>query len=118
MNCMSVFHYVANQLQGEPIFDTDVDQPQIAQNQQLEGAIYNDFDFQPMLLMHDDYNEHFSFSQQQADNHQPSSASDDQAIIEALDHAIMSAEKTIGVLYEHLPWESPLFDNSSDECDS
>ena len=115
MNCMMVFHFLAHELRDEPIFDTPNVAPAAG-----NGAIYNDFDFNPTSLMHNDNVEFFSFSQPH-----PSAAAavvqdsgnEVSALTEALDHAIMEADRHEGILYEDLQWETPLFDNSSENCD-
>ena len=107
---MEVFHYVAHQLLGEPLFDRDVEA------EEHVGAVYNDFDASPMsLLLTPDECAQFSFSQPSKQKSSPSKTST--AIEEALDHAVIDADNAQGLFYEHLVWETPLFDNASEKCD-
>ncbi|XP_066929136.1 uncharacterized protein [Clytia hemisphaerica] len=128
INCMEVFHYLAEQLKHEPIFDTPTHRWNGAGAAKGMGAVFNDFDFSPMDLMLADENAEFSLSQtpsipsnnvQTADADVPSSPSNskDSATVEAIDHAIMEADRVEGVLYEDLSWDTPLFDNASEKCD-
>ncbi|XP_066925534.1 uncharacterized protein [Clytia hemisphaerica] len=111
-NCMQVFHYLAEVLKDTPLFDNDMEET-------LEhGAVYNDFDCTPMeSLMEAEETEQFSFSQcsplktSTPNDHRVSS------IESAVDSAVMDADKTEGVLYDQLQWESPHFDNESETCD-
>ncbi|XP_066920801.1 serine-rich adhesin for platelets-like [Clytia hemisphaerica] len=128
INCMEVFHYLAEQLKHEPIFDTPTHRWNGAGAAKGMGAVFNDFDFSPMDLMLADENAEFSLSQtpsipsnnvQTVDADVPSSPSNskDSATVEAIDHAIMEADRVEGVLYEDLSWDTPLFDNASEKCD-
>ena len=125
---MEVFHYVANQLQGEPIFDTPTHSNYGHRTAPGTGAIYNDFDFDPSLLMYTDEVESFSFSQS-VTNSQPLNRNEEEtnnngkegensALVQALDHAVLQADKEVGIHYEDLVWESDLFDNHSEKCDA
>ena len=131
MNCMEVFHYVANQLQGEPIFDTPIHSNDGHRTAPGTGAIYNDFDFDPSHLMYADEVESFSFSQSVTSS-QPLNRNEEEtndndnnndkegensALVQALDHAVLEADKEVGIHYEDLVWESDLFDNYSEKCD-
>ena len=48
LNCMEIFHYLANQLKGTPIFEND--HRKIDKNKE-SGAVFNDFNFQPDELL-------------------------------------------------------------------
>ena len=82
---MQVFHYLADQLKHTPIFDRS--QADLSQND--EGAIYNDFDNDPMDLLDDQNESSFSFSQCQSDI---SIEEPEEAPEEAVRSVIMSAE--------------------------
>ncbi|XP_066933575.1 uncharacterized protein [Clytia hemisphaerica] len=43
---------------------------------------------------------------------------DNTALVQALDHAIIQADRNEGILYEDLQWETELFDNVSEVCDT
>ena len=105
---MEVFHYVANELNGEPLFDSAVDE------QQDTGSIYIDFDSASRSLMiTSEECAEFSFSQKMTS----SPAKTSTVITEAVDYAVMDADMHDGLLYEHLVWESSMFDNVSETCD-
>ncbi|XP_066930600.1 uncharacterized protein [Clytia hemisphaerica] len=112
MNCMMVFHFLAHELRNEPIFDTPNVAPAAG-----NGAIYNDFDFDPMSLMYDDQVELFSFSQPAAPAAVQDSGNEVSGLTQALDHAVLEADRHEGIHYEDLQWETPLFDNASEHCD-
>ena len=105
---MEVFHYVANELKDTPLFDN---RPEPARD---TGSIYNDFDLSSVSLMvTSEECAEFSFSQKVATSPEKNSAT----IAEAVDYAVMDADVSDGLLYEHLVWDSPLFDNYSETCD-
>lgn len=103
---MSVFHYVADQLKDVDLFDS---KPSEAIK---DGSIYNDFDGCPLDLLDDDSVDLFCFSQ--TSNTQTNDSNVDTCITEAVDNAIMEEDAAVGVLSEHLQWETPLFDSTSD----
>ena len=107
---MEVFHYLAEELKGQPIFDN------VTEKDSEHGAVYNDFDGSPLklLLSHEECAE---FSLSQPHNKNTSPVKNPEAIEKALDSVVMEADKSEGLLYEHLVWESSLFDNYSEECD-
>ena len=110
---MQVFHYLANVLKDVPLFDSKDTRPVDVE----EGAVYNDFDHCPMELLRGDQNT-FSYSQmphREGDAAGPSTAAD-VSVQEATDHAVMEADRVEGVHYDHLTWETDLFDNYSDVC--
>ena len=113
MNCMEVFHYVANALKNVPLFDSDTEA--IRRDQSGGGAIYNDFDHCPMELLQANDENMFCFSQ--TSNIETSEKTSEMSIQEAVDHAVMAEDEAVGVQYEHLAWESAYFDNFSDSCD-
>lgn len=110
---MLVFHFLANFLKDESLFDNDVEESLST------GAVYNDFDSCPMdTLLTQEETESFSFSQPTGISSRPINENENEAIESALDNAVMEADKHEGVLYEHLQWDSPYFDNASEACDS
>ena len=54
LNCTEIFHYLANQLKGTPIFEND--HRKIDKNKE-SGAVFNDFDFQPDELLSSTHND-------------------------------------------------------------
>ena len=107
---MKVFHYVAEELKNEPLFDNQME------NSLNFGAVYNDFDSSPITnLLPFDETESFSFSQPQTKEVSFENVSS--AVESAVDNAVMEADRTSGLLYEHLQWDSPYFDNASEDCD-
>ena len=106
---MDVFHYVAEQLKDEPLFENDVE-PEVN-----VGAVYNDFDAAPMslLLSHKECSE-FSFSQSVRVTSSPNRTAE--VIRDTLDSVVMAEDRHVGVLYEDLVWETPYFDNESETC--
>ena len=108
---MEVFHYVANQLNNEPLFDNVVEKAKGV------GALYNDFDASPMsLLLTNDECAEFSFSQTAKIHSSPVKTS--AVIKKATDMAVIDADLAHGLMYEHLVWDSPYFDNESEKCDT
>ena len=121
---MLVFHYVAHTLKDVPLFDMTMDddsevsdeEDSLAVNDSGNGAIYNDFDIDPQTALFQEDAEEFSYSQ--TTNVKPSNTTAANASIqEAVDHAVMAEDRSVGVNYEHLSWETELFDNVSDSCD-
>ena len=54
LNCMEIFHYLANQLKGIPIFEND--HRKIDKNKE-SCAAFNDSDFQPDGLLSNTHND-------------------------------------------------------------
>ena len=107
---MSVFHYLAEVLKDEPLFDNKIEDS-------LEtGAVYNDFDSTPDSFMETKETESFSFSQSSPIKKGPDASETLVTFTSAVDTAVMSADKAHGVLYEELVWDSPNFDNVSETC--
>ena len=113
MNCMQVFHYLANLLKDVPLFDSNHVVDETAES----GAIYNDFDFSPMELLHADAENSLCYSQTTNSMVQNTSMctilseekegneadqKTTESIREAVDYAVMAADKTDGIFYEHL----------------
>ena len=109
-NCMMVFHYLAEELKGESLFDNEIEES-------LEtGAVYNDFDSSPLdTLMDYEETERFSFSQSSAFHSTPIQG--DESIVPAVDTAVMDAGTVDGIQYKLMQWDSPYFDNESKTCD-
>ena len=108
-NCMMVFHYVALQLENVPIFESNAIQ---VDKNNGDGAVYNDFDYDPVSLLEDAIP---SYSQSYNSNvvQHNSSSDEDLVPVEAVEHAILEADKTEPVLYEATTFDHPLF-----ECES
>lgn len=110
-HCMNVFHYLAHELKDTSLFDNEMEESLTT------GAVYNDFDGRPMdNLLSLEETASFSFSQSSMCTSTPIPVKSSGAIKEALDNAIMEADKREGINYEHLHWESPYFDNESEVC--
>ena len=97
---MKVFHFLANVLKDEPLFDSP--EQQVAERE--GGAVYNDFDHNPMELLAGDENA-FSYSQL------PSKATTSSEAVQ--DHAVMAVDTS-----EDLTWNTELFDNYTEKCNS
>ena len=54
LNCVKIFHYLANQLKGTPISEND--HTKVGKNK-ASGAVFNDFDFQPNELLSSTHND-------------------------------------------------------------
>ena len=104
---MSVFHYVAHQLRDVPLFESE----DVYSNSTSSGAIYNDFDHNPLDLLQGSTTQEFCFSQCSNDVSHSEAPAVPQA---AIDHAILEADKNEGILYDHLTFDSSSFDCSSD----
>jgi len=101
---MDVFHYVADQLKDESLFDS----PPL-QSFNSSGSIYNDFDRSSVDLLETSSQLLFCYSQ--TTNFDDNQDSDDDTILqEAVDHAIMQEDRNNGV-YNPVVWDTPLFDN-------
>ena len=108
-NCMKVFHYVAEELKNESLFDNEME------TSLQVGAVYNDFDTSPIssLLPYEE-TESFSFSQPSKSD--PIAEEEISSLEGAVDNAVLEADRNSGLLYEHLQWDSPYFDNTSENC--
>ena len=108
---MLVFHFLANFLKDEPLFDNEVEESFST------GAVYNDFDSCPMdTLLTQEEAETFCYSQPNINDSNPINENESVSMEEALDNAVMEADKNEGILYEHLQFDTVYFDNSSEEC--
>ena len=74
-----------------------------------EGAIFNDFDFDPSQLLENDEID-FSTSSNLQDLAPSCSSSVPQDVV---DYAVLEADRQDGVLYDYLSFTSPLFDCTS-----
>ena len=54
LNYMEIFHYLANQLKGTPIFENN--HRKIDKNKE-SGTVFNDFNFQPDELLSSTHND-------------------------------------------------------------
>ena len=111
---MEIFHYLANQLKGTPIFEND--HRKIDKNKE-SGAVFNDFDFQPDKLLSSTHNNTMfgaisSYSERFDQN-------DATFLIpqESVDHAILEADRHEPVFYDALSFEHPHYDISSSATD-
>ena len=114
LNCLEIFHCLANRLKGIPIFEND--HRKIGKNKE-SGATFNDFDFQPDELLSNTHNDTvfgaksiFSvrFDQNDATFLIPQ---------ESVDHAILEADRHEPVFYDALNFEHPHYDISSSAPD-
>jgi len=108
---MEVFHYVANQLENEPLFSEssyDVTSGRV-------GAIYNDVDYDPVALLNGDDEAPFCFSQTSniAEARVTTVADCSSRIREGVEHAILEADRSEGGAYADLTFNSVNFDIES-----
>jgi len=114
-NCMKVFHYLAVQLKDTPMFECTSATP-ILENEEEEnmGAVYNDFDNNPMDLL--EMEGSFSFSYSQQSNRVPEERNLVADVPQsAVDSAVLQADKDEYILYEHLAFEHDLVDYTSEK---
>ena len=111
---MVVYHYVANQLQGVPLFESI---SEVEEDEFGKGSSYNDFDNDPLQLLISKCNESFCYSQSS------NSAGNDIEITnivpqDAIDNAVLEADRVEGILYDHLAFDSVCFDCTSEATDA
>ena len=95
---MDVFHYVLQKLVDMPLFESEA----IHEETESEGgAIYNDFDNDPAKLLCSQYSENFCFSQLSSNV-----VTADIIPQEAVDKAVLEADRVEGIFYEHLYFDS------------
>ena len=58
INCMQIFHYLAEELKNTPLFETNQEEEEFT-----KGAIFNDFDSTPLGLLGTNEEENIQFSQ-------------------------------------------------------
>ena len=109
---MEVFHYVALQLQGVPLFENSN-----VYIQQDIVAVYNDFDFDPSTLLVDNDEPCFSQSYNANVRCHDSSSDDDLVPDNAVECAILEADVVEGCLYNETTFDHPLFDCESETAD-
>jgi len=112
---MKVFHYLAVQLKDTPMFECTSATP-ILENEEEEnmGAVYNDFDNNPMDLL--EMEGSFSFSYSQQSNRVPEERNLVADVPQsAVDSAVLQADKDEYILYEHLAFEHDLVDYTSEK---
>ena len=100
---MEIFHYVSDVLRHTPLFDC-----MKGDSETNTGAIYNDFDFDPSLLLleHD-----FNFQYSQTTNAQPISLGTRPTVPEhAINYAIIQADDHTGACYAALSFDHDLYD--------
>ena len=102
---MDVFHYVADQLKDESLFDSPPLEPFTE-----SGSIYNDFDRCHQDLLDTDSEQLFCYSQTTNYFDETGSFQDETLVQEAVDHAIMQEGLYADVNF-NLQWDTPLFDN-------
>ena len=109
INCMDIFHYVADQLRHEPLFDNST-----TRTNEGMGAIYNDFDFDPINFLNDAADEEFTYSQ--TSNLVARYVVNTREVVPsvAVDYAIIQADDREGILYDDLTFDHPLHDIESD----
>lgn len=100
-NCMQVFHYLADLLKDTPLFEHELDET----SKNETGAVYNDYDNNPMKLLLENDNDPFCFSQ--SSNLGPAkSVSIDTLVKEGKEHALLEVDQMEGLFYEDLSFDS------------
>ena len=113
LNCMEIFHYLANQLKGTQIFEND--HRKIDKNKE-SGTVFSDSDFQPDELLSSTHNSYYQaisnssarFDQNDATFFIPQ---------ESVDHAILKADRHEPVFHGALSSEHSYYDISSSAPD-
>ena len=107
---MQVFHYLANQLKNTPNFENKKEYVNLDDG---AGSIYNDFDFDASRLMREENND-TCFSQSSNLN-VTYNEKDAEFLVpqEAIDHAVVEADKNEGIFYNALAFDHPLYDCTS-----
>ena len=99
---MQVFHYLSHVLRNMRNFECGAGR---VNSEDGEGAVYNDFDFDTTSLVVEAGNLCSQTSVHTNDTPTTSMAPQD-----AVEFAILEADKSEGVLYEHTVFDHPLFD--------
>ena len=111
---MEVFHYVANELKDTANFESN-----LSVTDDKTGAVYNDFDFDTSSLMNES-GPSTSFSQcTNVFGADEDGETNNEELVpqRAIDVAVLEADKTEAILYEHLSFESDLMDYVSEARD-
>jgi len=102
---MQVFHYLADQLKEEPLFECSR-----YELDQSVGAVYNDVDYDPIALLHGDDQMPFCFSQTSNVGESNVTYADTSNVIrEGVEHAVLEADKNEGIAYEDIVFDSCCF---------
>ena len=109
---MEVFHYLANELVNEPLFESS----EIDDNSNT-GAVYNDFDYDPMVLLHTEEDQLFCFSQPSNINQEHVLVNECTITQEGMEHAIIEADRR-GEASSELVFDCPFFDIEGNCSDS
>ena len=113
LNCMEIFHYLANQLKGTQIFEND--HRKIDKNKE-SGTVFSDSDFQPdelLLSTHNSYYQAISNSSTRFDQNDATFFIPQ----ESVDHTILKADRHEPVFYDALSFEHSYYDISSSAPD-
>ena len=113
-HCMVVFHYVANQLKDVPLFESTIE---VEDDEFGKGSSYNDFDNDPIQLLLSKCDESFCYSQS-SNAMENETESTDIVPQDAIDNAVLEADRVEGILYDHLAFESECFDCTSEATDA
>ena len=104
---MEIFHYLANQLKGIPIFESDL--RKMDKNKE-SGAVFNDFDFQPDELLSSTHNNTVFGA---ISNCGVRFDQNDVTFLisqESVDHAVLEADRHEPVFYDVLSFEHTHYD--------
>lgn len=112
-NCMEVFHYVANVLQDVDMFDS---RPIITEEENT-GAIYNDFDSNPLDLLGGISNTPCYSQSSNLDRNVKIGSDDDVAPKQAIEHALLEGDKHESIFVDFLAFKSDLYDITTQEVD-
>ena len=112
---MEVFHYLANKLKDEDNFDA---RPMDGANNSNTGAIYNDFDSNPLDLL-GGITDMPCYSQSSNLRRSVSldNVEEDAASKKAVDHALLEGDKHESIFVDFLTFKSDLYDITSPEPD-
>lgn len=110
-NCMEIFHFVALMLKDMPLFEHD---SQTTSKRLDYGAIYNDYDCNPTEMLKE---KDSGFSYVQIPNVTVSTPIASIVPQQAIDYAVLEADKHESILYEHCTFDSDLFDCESSKAD-
>lgn len=108
---MQIFHYVAAVLKSTPLFESG--DPDIREK---DGAYYNDYEGNSIDLLQevDEISEFGETSNGNQGNIMPLT---DVVPKKAVAHAILEADRNEGILYDHVTFDSPFFDCTTDPAD-
>ena len=112
LNCMEVFHYVAEKLRVYPLFENANNRIKINKER---GAVYNDFDFDSGELLSECTN-NTTYSQTLVQDARDAFPLNSNTLVPqiSIDHVVLEADKNNKpVFYNTLAFDHPVYDISS-----